>query len=242
MPDCWVMNAVSQHLIIDADDTLWEDAVYFEQAIEEFLTFFDHGPRSRQQVRPTLDEIELANSGVHPFGSRTFGENLGECYRRVAESTHADGGAIDREELARARELGRRLLHQPRQLIPGVAETLQYLAPRHDLILYTKGHPAEQSLKVKASGLAIFFRHIEIAREKNVGAYAELAARLGMDRARTWMIGNSPRSDINPALAAGMNAVYIPHARTWSLELEEITPGFGRLLALERFSELRQHF
>jgi putative hydrolase of the HAD superfamily len=236
------MSALSQHLIIDADDTLWEDAVYFEQAIDEFLTLFDHGPLSRRQVRSVLDEIELANSGVHPFGSRTFADNLGECYRRVAASGCAGGGAIDPEELAHARELGTRLLHQPRQLIPGVAETLQYLAPRHDLVLYTKGHPAEQSLKVKASGLAVFFRHIEIAREKNAAAYIELAARFGMDRARTWMMGNSPRSDINPALAAGMNAVYIPHAQTWSLELEEIAPGAGRLLVLERFTELRQHF
>lgn len=236
------MNAVSQHLIIDADDTLWEDALYFEQAIEEFLTFLDHGSLSRQQVRSILDEIELANSGLHPFGSRTFAENLGECYRRLTEPACADRGTIDPEKLAHAKQFGNRLLHQPRQLIPGVSETLPYLAPRHHLILYTKGHPAEQSLKVKSSGLAIFFRHIEIAREKNVGTYSELAARLGLDRARTWMIGNSPKSDINPALEAGLNVVYIPHAQTWRLEQEEIAPGPGRLLVLERFSELRQHF
>ena len=248
------MYAVSQHLIMDADDTLWEDALYFEQAIEEFLNLLDRGTLSRQQVRSILDEIELANSGLHPFGSRTFADNLGECYRRVAEPARllgqpagsgkasAASGAVDPDELAHVKELGKRLLHQPRQLIPGVSETLQYLAPRHHLILYTKGHPAEQSLKVKSSGLAIFFRHIEIAHEKNAATYSELAARLGLDRARTWMIGNSPKSDINPALEAGLNAVYIPHAQTWRLEHEEISPGPGRLLVLERFSELRQHF
>jgi putative hydrolase of the HAD superfamily len=236
------MHGASQHLIIDADDTLWEDALHFERAIEEFLTFLDHGSLSRQQVRSILDEIELANSSLHPFGSRTFAENLGECYRRVAAPACTGRGAIDPEELAHVRELGKRLLHQPRQLIPDVSETLQYLAPRHDLILYTKGHPAEQGLKVKSSGLAIFFRHIEIAREKNAGTYSELVARLGLDRVRTWMIGNSPKSDINPALEAGLNAVYIPHAQTWRLEHEEISPGPGRLLVLERFSELQQHF
>jgi putative hydrolase of the HAD superfamily len=236
------MNAAPQHLIMDADDTLWEDALYFEQAIEEFLNLLDRGTLARQQVRSALDEIELANSGLHPFGSRAFAENLSECYRRVAAPACAGRGAIDPEEIAHARELGNRLLHQSRQLIPGVAETLQYLAPRHDLILYTKGHPVEQSLKVKSSGLAIFFRHIEIAREKNAGTYSELATRLGLDCARTWMIGNSPKSDINPALEAGLNAVYIPHAHTWRLEHEDISPGPGRLLVLERFSELRQHF
>jgi putative hydrolase of the HAD superfamily len=248
------MNAVSQHLIIDADDTLWEDALYFEEAIEEFLNFFDRGTLSRQQVRSVLDEIELAHNGLHPFGSGAFAENLDECYRRVAEHARLHGqaacsekastgsGMIDPDEVAHVKELGKRLLHQPRQLIPGVSETLQYLAPRHHLILYTKGHPVEQSLKVKSSGLAIFFRHIEIAREKNAGTYSELTARLGLDRPRTWMIGNSPKSDVNPALEAGLNAVYIPHAQTWRLEHEEISPGPGRLLVLERFSELRQHF
>ena len=63
-----------------------------------------------------------------------------------------------------------------------------------------------------------------------------------MERARAWMIGNSPKSDINPALAAGLNAAYVPHARTWVLEREELRPGTGRLLVLENFAGLREHF
>ena len=236
MPECWAVTAVSQHLIIDADDTLWEDSSYFEQAIEEFITFLHHRTLARAQVRAILDEIELANSGLHPFGSRAFAQNLGECYCRLAKVP------VDPADLACAAEFGSRLLHQPRQVIEGVPETLHYLAPRHDLILFTKGHPVEQSLKLKSSGLAIFFRHIEIARAKNPGIYSGLTTRLGLDRARTWMIGNAPRSDINPALAAGLNAVYIPHAQTWRLENEEISQGPGRLLVLERFAELVQYF
>ena len=56
------------------------------------------------------------------------------------------------------------------------------------------------------------------------------------------MIGNSPKSDINPALAAGWNAVYVPHARTWTLERQEIEPGPGKLLIAERFGDLKRHF
>jgi putative hydrolase of the HAD superfamily len=56
------------------------------------------------------------------------------------------------------------------------------------------------------------------------------------------MIGNSPKSDVNAALDAGLGAVYIPHAHTWTLEREEIRRGNGRLLELERFAELRDHF
>lgn len=236
MPECWAVTLASQHLIIDADDTLWEDSSYFEQSIEEFITFLNHPALSRAQVRSILDEIELANSGLHPFGSRAFARNLGECYRRLAKAP------IHPEDLARATELGSRLLHQPRRIIQGVPETLHHLAPRHNLILFTKGHPVEQSLKIRTSGLAIFFRHVEITRAKNPSAYDSLSTRLGLDRARTWMIGNAPRSDVNPALAAGLNAVYIPHAHTWRLENEEISQGPGRLIVLEKFGELAQHF
>lgn len=236
------VTVLPQHLIIDADDTLWEDARYFEQAIEEFITFLNHGTLSRPEVRSVLDEIELANRGLHPFGSRAFAQNLSECYRRLSKPVRAGSSSIDPAGWALATELGKRILRQPRQLIEGVTETLHYLAPRHDLILFTKGHPIDQSLKVKSSGLAIFFRHIEIAPAKNTGTYSELAARLGLNRTKTWMIGNSPKSDINPALAAGLNAVYIPHAQTWRLEHEEIVQGPGRLKVLERFAELEKYF
>ncbi len=56
------------------------------------------------------------------------------------------------------------------------------------------------------------------------------------------MTGNSAKSDINPALEAGLNAVFIPHAHTWTLERQDIRPGQGRLLVLERFTDLKEHF
>ena len=79
-------------------------------------------------------------------------------------------------------------------------------------------------------------------REKNRAAYAELARVRGFDPERTWMIGNSPRSDINPALAAGLRAVFVPHERTWTLEREEIQDADGRLVVVNRFSDLVQLF
>ena len=63
-----------------------------------------------------------------------------------------------------------------------------------------------------------------------------------MDSGRAWMIGNSPKSDVNPALEAGLNAVFVPHAHTWILEKQEIRPGKGRLIRVERFGGLRDYF
>jgi len=134
------------------------------------------------------------------------------------------------------------ILHHPIELISGVEETLEYLSLRHDLTLFTKGNPEEQKLKVDRSGLGIYFGHTAIVKEKDTASYAALIRERQLDRERSWMIGNSPKSDINPALEAGINAVFVPHEHTWRLEHEEVREGEGRLLKLERFAELKEHF
>ena len=108
--------------------------------------------------------------------------------------------------------------------------------------LFTKGDPEEQRLKIDRSGLGRYFQHTAIVKEKNEPAYRQLAAERGFQPERTWMIGNSPKSDINPALAAGLNAVFVPHARTWSLEHEEVPESHPRLLRVERIRDLQSHF
>ncbi len=225
-----------QHLIIDADDTLWENNIYFERAFEEFCGFLNHGSLSPAEVRAVLDEIELANAKIHGYGSLKFGHNLRECYRRLAERD------VSEEDLATVMSFAERILECPMEVIEGVPETLEYLSRRHDLTLFTKGHPEEQKLKIDRSGLGIYFGHLAIVKEKDAPAYLRLAEERGIDRSAAWMIGNSPKSDINPALEVGLNAVFIPHSHTWSLEHQQIRNGAGRLLTLERFSELKNYF
>ena len=128
------------------------------------------------------------------------------------------------------------------EVIDGVAETLEYLAGRHDLTLFTKGHSDEQRLKMDRSGLGRFFQHTAIVKEKDPAAYRRLIAERGMPPATTWMIGNSPKSDVNPALEAGLNAIFVPHAHTWVLEKQDIVPGAGQLLIVEKFGDLRERF
>jgi len=227
---------VRQFLIIDADDTLWENNIYFERAFEEFVAFLDHSSLTPREVRDVLDEIETANARIHGYGSLKFGRNLRQTYERLAERD------LREEDLKIVMGFAERILECPMEVIEGVPETLQYLAERHDLTLFTKGHPEEQKLKIDRSGLGVFFGHTAIVREKDAGAYRELVGARGMDPERTWMIGNSPKSDINPALAAGLSAVFVPHANTWVLEKEDIRPGNGRLLVLDRFTDLRRHF
>jgi len=225
-----------QHLIVDADDTLWENNIYFERAFEHFCDFLAHSTMSPAEVRTVLDEIEIANIQVHGYGTANFTRNLTECYHRLVER------AVRPEDLPQIMSFTEQILHHPIELIPGVEETLEYLSERHDLTLFTKGDPEEQKLKLDRSGLGIYFGHTAIVKEKNAAAYSALIEARALDREQTWMIGNSPKSDINPALEAGLNAVFVPHDHTWSLEHEEVREGDGRLLRLARFAELREYF
>lgn len=230
------MTGPPQQLIFDADDTLWENNVYFERAFEEFVDYLGHSKLGAAEVREVLDEIELVNRTVHGYGALNFGRNLRQCYEHLAERE------ISEDDLARVMSFAERILEQPVELLEGVAETLEELAGRHELMLFTKGHPEEQKLKIERSGLERLFGHAAIVKEKDPAAYRELIRHCGLEMGRAWMIGNSPRSDINPALEIGLGAVYIPHPRTWSLEHEEVRDGGGRLLILNRFAELREHF
>ncbi|HWB99616.1 MAG TPA: HAD hydrolase-like protein [Bryobacteraceae bacterium] len=223
-------------LLIDADDTLWENNIYFEEAFADFCEYLGHSSLTPEEIRAVLDEIELANAKIHGYGSLNFGRNLTQCYQRLAERE------VREADLEEVKAFAERILECPMEVIEGVPETLEYLASRHNLTLFTKGHAEEQKLKIDRSGLGIYFGHTAIVKEKDPAAYRRLVEERGLDPERTWMIGNSPKSDINPALEAGLRAVFVPHAHTWVLEHQEIRRGNGRLLELERFEDLRRHF
>lgn len=224
-----------QTLLVDGDDTLWENNVYFEQAIETFLDYLRHSSLDREQVRSVLDEIERLNSRVHGYGAAAFALNLRQTYERLSER-RVEPGDLDYVMM-----LGNRILKQEIELLPGVAETLTYLRPRHRLLLVTKGDRLEQGMKIERSGVADRFDEVVILAEKDEPAYRDLLRAFRLDPASTWMIGNSPRSDINPALSAGLKAVFIPHPHTWRLESESLVES-DRLLVLDAFTELRHHF
>ena len=224
------------HLILDADDTLWENNVYFDEAFEEFCRYLNHSSLTPDEIRGVLDEIEIVNNKIHGYGAVNFGRNLSQCFLRLAER------AVEQHDLHRVSALAHEILTRGIELMDGVEETLPFLAEHHELTLCTKGDPDEQNRKIDLSGLRPLFAHCEIVREKNAAVYRQLAEVRAFDKSRTWMIGNSPKSDINPALEAGLGAVFVPHARTWTLERAEIQMDHGRLLVARHFRDLRAIF
>src|SRR6266849_6355064 len=196
-------------LLIDADDTLWENNVFFEKLIEDFISMVEPCGYSRAYIRHILNETERKNIRQYGYGVRSFGRSLEETYMKLADQM------AQRTILAQIHTRVVELERTPPKILDGVPETLAYLTTRHRLILFTKGEPAEQAAKVERSGLQGFFEAIEIVAEKDVATYNRLVNQHRIVKSHGWMVGNSPRSDINPALQAGLNAVFIPHHATW---------------------------
>jgi len=228
----------AQTLLVDADDTLWENNIYFERAIANFISFLNHHEYTPGQVREVLNQVERESIVTHGYGLHSFAHSLIQTFERLAV------GPLTPALHETINGFAHTIAGHPVELLSGVAETLQYLSEHHHLILVTKGAVPEQSGKVERSGLKEYFAAIEIVSEKDVPTYHSIVSKYELLPDATWMIGNSPKSDINPALAAGLNAVLVPHGNTWVLEHEEVDSAEPprQLLVVEKFSELRGYF
>lgn len=227
-----------QTLLFDADDTLWENNIYFERAITSFISYLDHRVYTPEEVRGHLNQVEHATIATHGYGLKSFRQSLINCFEQLTASPISD------EKHQRIVSFANSIAEQEIELLAGVRETLPELAARQRCIMVTKGDLHEQTDKLTRSGLRDLFAAVEVLPEKHEDAYRALSNHHGCDCATTWMIGNSPKSDINPALAAGFHAIFIPHDFTWVLEHEVVNqPAPGqKLLELGTFSELAAIF
>jgi putative hydrolase of the HAD superfamily len=228
----------AQTLLFDADDTLWENNVYFERAIAAFTSYLDHSTHTPEEVREHLNRCERATIAEHGYGLKSFQRSLVDCFEQLSHVP------ITPERHQRIVSFAESISTQEMELIANAEATLRELRGRHQLVMVTKGVPEEQIDKLERSGLRDLFSDVEVLLEKNTAAYQKLIARHGWHSPTTWMIGNSPKSDINPALEAGLNAVFLPHDCTWVLEHEELaeaTPP-ARLLQLRGIANLLEYF
>lgn len=230
--------AHGQTLLIDADDTLWENNIYFERAIAAFISYLNHETYSPSEVRAQLNSVERETILSHGYGLSSFTRSLETCFERLSTAQ------VTEQKRDQIRMIARAISDQEIELLPGVAGTLADLATRHRLILMTKGNHAEQADKLARSGVAPFFSAVEIVAEKDPATYSAVIARHELTPHTSWMIGNSPKSDINPALAAGLHVVFLFHKDTWVLEHAEVDqPREGQtLIELDSFAKLTDYF
>jgi putative hydrolase of the HAD superfamily len=216
---------------VDADDTLWRTEPHFrltQERFAELLAPYGDGPT----LHARLNAVEAKNLRLYGYGVKGFTLSMIETAMEFADG--ADVAAAIREILA----AGREMLSHPVEPLPGVADTLARLADRYRLVLITKGDLHHQERKLAASGLGDHFSAVEIVSEKDAAVYARVFSRHGPGPERSAMVGDSLRSDILPALAAGAFAAHVPPPLTWAHEAAEPPLGHPRFAELAAIAEL----
>jgi putative hydrolase of the HAD superfamily len=193
----------------DADDTLWQNETFFRMTQERFADLLsDHAEPGHLRAR--LLEAERRNLGHYGFGIKGFMLSMIETAIEVTEAR------VPSSVIAEILAAGQEMLAHPIELLPHAEEVVRTLSRDRRLILITKGDLLDQERKLAQSGLGELFDAVEIVSEKTPAVYSRAFASGGPERAM--MIGNSMRSDVLPALAAGAWGVFVPHGLTWEIE------------------------
>ena len=195
----------------DADDTLWQNESFFRLTQDRFTDLLsDHADPNHLHNR--LLAAERRNLGHYGFGVKGFTLSMIETAIEVTQ------GRVPAAVISELLAAGREMLRHPVELLPHAREAVQALAADFKVLVITKGDLLDQERKIAHSGLGDLFHGVEIVSDKTPAIYSQIFARHGTGAAQAMMVGNSLKSDVLPALAAGGWGVHVPHGLTWALE------------------------
>lgn len=193
----------------DADDTLWHNERDFAATFDAFAKLMDQYV-TRDVLQAALSKAERRNLALYGFGVK------GYILSAIETATDVTQGAVSSDIIAQLLAYGRKMLAQPVEVLADARDTIEALKPFAEIIMITKGDLIDQERKLAQSGLADLFDAVEIVSDKNPPVYSRIFAR--HDTAHQMMVGNSLRSDVIPAIEAGIWGVHVPHALTWEYE------------------------
>ena len=194
---------------------------------------------SHTQVESDFDQLEIEVVKERGYGSIHYVYILETLFKKY--NTEASN-KLSHDRLNEIIDEFNRHPKQPPRLFDGVRETLIKLSKSYNLYILTKGDYKEQSGKVKRADFSNIIDDFFVPPEKNDRTYLDLLNQMNWKAEETCMVGNSPKSDINPALRAGLYTVYIPYENTWKLDHETIHSENGKLITLEKFTDLQTMF
>ncbi|MDL2213566.1 HAD family hydrolase [Bacteroides sp. OttesenSCG-928-N06] len=220
------MNKKIRTIAFDADDTLWVNEPYFQEAEKQFCALLkDYHPQ--HIVSQELFKTEIKNLHLYGYGIKGFILCMIETANRISNKT------VSLDVMEKIIELGHELLQKPIELLQGVRETLDALSGNYKLVVATKGDLLDQERKLRNSGLEHYFHHIEIMSDKKMGDYQKLLKHLDCQPESFLMLGNSIKSDIIPVLELGAYAAHIPYHVTWTHERQEHDLKHEKFIQLE---------
>ena len=221
-------------ILVDADDTLWENYFYFEKARETFLNFMEKREFNREEVNYYLNHFDTKRLEEIGFGSHGFKKAMEFTIEHFYKQKNKGTSETEKDFLEKIKTF---IYNQPSIPYPGVKETLEYLKKRYKLILLTKGEEEEQLKKVQRSGLSQYFNACIVLNDKTEKHYRDLIVRLKLNPEKSVMVGNSPKSDINPAVKAGMYGILITKEKQWAYEEEDLIDS-EKIIVVNSFKEL----
>lgn len=198
-------------IAFDADDTLWHNERFFKLTQDRFAELLaDFADADHLDER--LLAAERKNIGHYGFGIKGFTLSMIETALEITD------GKVGSHVIQEILDTGRDMLRHPIELLDHVQSTILELAPNFHLLLITKGDLLDQERKLAQSGLGDYFDGVEIVSNKTPEIYRDAFAKAGAQADQSMMVGNSMKSDVLPAIAAGGWGVYVPHGEIWALE------------------------
>ena len=219
------------HIFLDADDTLWENDIYFRKAEEEFAEYMSVYT-SDEEARRLLAEKQEDNIPTYGYGSKTY--LLGMLDAAAVIAPEQFGPQMYRDIKA----IITRLATHRFDWLDAAEQTVRLLARRYKIVIATKGELSEQMRKFRLSGIDSCVTAIEVMEKKSEDDYRNLAVKMGIEPENFLMVGNAVRSDIAPVVAMGGWAVHIPYAVTWVHEIMDM-PDSDRVIELTHISQLQ---
>ncbi len=195
----------------DADDTLWQNEQYYKLTEHHFRSLLADYAEG-DHVSERLLEAEKRNLAHYGFGIKGFTLSMIETALEITE------GRAPSSVISEILAIGRDLLSHPVECLPHARDALEALRGQYFLVLITKGDLFDQERKLAQSGLGDYFDAVEIVSDKTATTYRRIFGKHGEGPERGMMIGNSLKSDVVPAIAAGAWGVFVPHELTWVLE------------------------
>ena len=198
-------------IAFDADDTLWENEVYYTRAQAKLKSLLDKYTPV-EDIHDAVYQTETRNISIYGYGIKSFTLSL------IETAITLTSGQISARDVHQIIGIGQEMLTADIQLLPGAKKTLHGLAETYSLMMVTKGDLLDQQRKVNHTSIGDFFDYIEIVSEKNPADYQILLSKYNLQPEKFIMVGNSLRSDILPVVELGGQAVHIPYADTWMHE------------------------
>ena len=220
-------------IAFDADDTLWHNEPYFDEAQDKFCELFG-GYASKQELLRLILNHQITNLPLYGFGIKAFTLSM------IESALELTNHSISGQNIEKVLQIGKDLLQKPVELLPDVISVLEELKGTYKLIVATKGDLKDQHRKLHECGIGAYFHHIEVMSDKTELDYEKMLGRLDCLAADFLMIGNSLKSDVLPVLNIGGHAIHIPYHTTWEYEQIDFEVEHENFHAFEKITDVLQ--